>query len=212
MSTLSSFEEFRAAFDGLNCEKTFSALERLIAATNLKFSPLELFRATTLNLAGKISHIPPEIGCLTNLEVLLAGNNELTSLPEELGDLFNLKELHLNKNNLRSLPKNFDRLKNLRRLDLSGNLFVSFPRQITLLHSLVALFLFDCASLNEIPCSILNLKALEILSISGTDIPITAGTLILSPDRVFSDLPYTASIVNLKSLKHLYFAGRAFHF
>ena len=70
-----------------------------------------------------ISVIPPSIGDLEHLEVLMLGNNAFTgTIPPELGDLTNLRELSLSANQLLGpVPESFGKLINLQHLDLHEN-------------------------------------------------------------------------------------------
>jgi hypothetical protein len=85
------------------------ALERIEAARQSD--------ATELNLNGLgLTELPPEIGNLTNLQVLGLGSNQFSTLPPEIGNLINLQSLILGEglggletpglqyNQLRELP------------------------------------------------------------------------------------------------------------
>ena len=52
----------------------------------------------------EIIYLPPEIGKLTNLEILNVDFNNLTTLPPEIGSLTNLTDLELGINPLTALP------------------------------------------------------------------------------------------------------------
>ncbi|NJN60945.1 MAG: GTPase, partial [Coleofasciculaceae cyanobacterium RL_1_1] len=81
-----------------------------------------------LDLAGlDLEELPPEIGELTELEVLILGKldeetweskeNWLTALPPEIGQLSQLTKLDLWNNQLSSLPPKSDQLSQLTRLE-----------------------------------------------------------------------------------------------
>ncbi|GFO04308.1 Ccr4-not transcription complex subunit 6-like [Plakobranchus ocellatus] len=53
---------------------------------------------------NQLSHLPPQIGCLMNLEHLDASYNHLEHLPREVGELVHLRELKLANNHIRELP------------------------------------------------------------------------------------------------------------
>jgi len=54
-----------------------------------------------LNFQGLTGSIPPEIGCLTNLDTLHLGSNQLTGeIPKSVGKLTNLTYLYLSNNQL----------------------------------------------------------------------------------------------------------------
>uniref|UniRef100_A0A2K6FYY9 Leucine rich repeat containing 2 n=1 Tax=Propithecus coquereli TaxID=379532 RepID=A0A2K6FYY9_PROCO len=104
---------------------------------------IELFQAMRiLDLPkNQISHLPAEIGCLKNLRELNVSFNHLTSIPPELGDC-----------------------ENLERLDCSGNLeLTELPFELEELQS----FLLYKNRLTYLPHSMLNLKKLTLLVVSG---------------------------------------------
>lgn len=53
-----------------------------------------------------ISSLPPQVGCLVNLDTLLLYQNKLTELPLELGRCFRLKTLNVDSNPITSPPHN----------------------------------------------------------------------------------------------------------
>ena len=69
------------------------------------------------------SQIPPEIGCLVNLETLVAANCLIVGeIPAELGNLINLVELELENNHLEGgIPIELANLTNLQYFDLENN-------------------------------------------------------------------------------------------
>ena len=52
----------------------------------------------------QITHLPPEIGKLTQLKWLHLFNTPITHLPPEIGKLTQLKRLHLNNTPITHLP------------------------------------------------------------------------------------------------------------
>ncbi|MCY3770856.1 MAG: hypothetical protein OXG98_02365 [Gemmatimonadetes bacterium] len=68
--------------------------------------------------------IPPEIGQLSNLEILRLDENDLEgSIPDKIGELANLTALFLGTNGLTGhIPEEIGRLEDLTLLDLSVNL------------------------------------------------------------------------------------------
>ena len=90
---------------------------------------------TELDLAGKgLTELPPEIGKLTQLEVLTLGKwiekenktigNRLTSLPQEIAALENLRELSLVDNAFDVFPEEACNISSLTKLDFSKNLII----------------------------------------------------------------------------------------
>ena len=67
-----------------------------------------------------IYSLPPELGDLTNLEVLKLHQNGFSELPAELGNLHNLKVLDLYGNTVSELPAELGNLTNLEVLTLSS--------------------------------------------------------------------------------------------
>ncbi|MCX2745601.1 hypothetical protein OO013_17095 [Mangrovivirga sp. M17] len=76
--------------------------------------------------------LPPEIGKLTNLERLSVGiNNYLSSVPPEIGQLRSLKNLWIDNNpSLTSIPREIGQLSNLQNLFINGNGFSIIPGEI----------------------------------------------------------------------------------
>ena len=114
---------------------------------------------------GLTGEIPPEIGNLTNLEILSLQNNDLTGeIPSEIGNLTNLTHLFLNNNQLTGeIPSEIGNLTNLETLYLAQNqLTGSIPSEIGNLINLDILFL-QYNFLTEIPSEIGNLTSLRKL-------------------------------------------------
>ena len=85
-------------------------------------------RVMRLNLSGLTPStltgiIPPELGDLTSLEVLIIHYNRLSgSIPPELGNLANLRDLRLSSNGLEgTIPAELGRLTSLETMDLGKN-------------------------------------------------------------------------------------------
>ena len=80
---------------------------------------------TQLHLSnqGLSGEIPPEIGQLTNLELLFLNDNQLTGeIPPEIGNLTNLTTLTLYTNQLTGeIPPEIGNLTNLTTLNLHSN-------------------------------------------------------------------------------------------
>lgn len=114
---------------------------------SLNTRQLDLLKVLDLSFLN-LNKIPPEIGCLENLEELNLAGNCLKVLPEEIYNLKNLKVLSLGDvisggNNLTSLSKNIGKLTNLEVLKIVWN-----------------------EDLKELPKEILNLPKLDLVFLS----------------------------------------------
>ncbi|XP_059626617.1 uncharacterized protein LOC132269448 [Cornus florida] len=84
-----------------------------------------------------IRFLPPEIGCLTNLEYLDLSFNKLRSLPTEITYLSALISLKVANNKLGELPSSLSSLERLENLDLSNNRLKSLGcLELGLMHNL----------------------------------------------------------------------------
>ena len=130
---------------------------------------------TELDLAGlDLVELPPEIGELTQLRVLILGKwdeetekwkgNQLTTLPPEIGQLQNLTNLDLSYNQISELPAAISQLKNLTLLDLRDNQLSELPTAIGELESLTTLHLGN-NQISELPAAIAQLQNLTTLSL-----------------------------------------------
>lgn len=72
-----------------------------------------------------IRYLPPEIGCLNNLEDLDLSFNKMKSLPTEISYLSALISLKVANNKLVELPSGLSSLQRLENLDLSNNRLTS---------------------------------------------------------------------------------------
>ncbi|MBD2635199.1 leucine-rich repeat domain-containing protein [Limnothrix sp. FACHB-881] len=130
---------------------------------------------TELDLAGlDLVELPPEIGELTQLQVLILGKfeletgqwkgNQLTTLPPEIGQLKNLTSLSLFNNQLRELPAVLGELKNLTSLNLIGNQLRELPTVLGELKNLTSLDLVG-NQLRELSAALGELKNLTELDL-----------------------------------------------
>lgn len=187
--------------------------------TEIPVQVFELTQLTELKLGhwsdyGKqhknnITHIPPDIAKLSNLQQLDLSSNELGELPNELAQLRQLNTLEATNNRLTVLPAIIGQLVNLQILDLSNNQIgealtglAHLPRlqrlnlsknQITTLPADLSAWQYlqriDISNnlFNRFPVQITQLPLLEQLSITANQL---------------SDLP--TEINQLKGLKILY--------
>ncbi|CBI15575.3 unnamed protein product, partial [Vitis vinifera] len=164
-----------------------------------------------LTESGLGGGIPPEIGLLTNLEVLHLVQNQLNgSIPHEIGQLTSLYELALYTNQLEgSIPASLGNLSNLASLYLYENqLSGPIPSTFGNLKHLTVLYLFNNSLSGPIPPEIGNLKSLQGLSLYGNNlsgpIPVSlcdlSGLTLLHLYANQLSGPIPQEIGNLKSL------------
>ncbi len=134
--------------------------------------------ALGLNWLG-FTEVPPEIGQLTNLQVLNLFGNQLTTLPPEIGQLENLQVLSLDQNRLTTLPPEIGQLSNLQGLYLGDNQLTTLPPEIGLLSNLQWLDLGD-NQLTILPSEIGQLNRLCFLNLASNNLrqlPTSMGSL-----------------------------------
>ena len=131
----------------------------------------DLVSVTNLNLNDNIlNKIPLSLVNTTNLKVLSLSNNQIPFIANEFLDLFTqkvttLESLDLNCNQLLELSDLICRFKSLKELKLHGNLLIKLP-DLTHFTGLIALDIGG-NQVEEIPNAIFNMKNLEILNISS---------------------------------------------
>ncbi|KAK3585257.1 hypothetical protein CHS0354_006305 [Potamilus streckersoni] len=128
----------------------------------LELEVLDLSPEREACLDFKLMEVPPAIGKLINLRILMLDTNELEDIPKEIALLQSLERLALSNNHLMSLPQEFCRLKNLKSLHLANNDFVHFPLPVCELKQIEFLDLSD-NSLVVLPDQIGDLKNLHTL-------------------------------------------------
>ena len=122
---------------------------------------------------GLTGEIPPELGHLPNLAILILHDNQLTGeIPPELGHMPNLRGLNLNYNQLTGkIPPELAQLSNLEALGLHSNqLTGEVPPELGNLSNLEALVLSTNQLTGEIPPELGNLSNLASLDISNNQL------------------------------------------
>ena len=162
--------------------------------------------------------IPPELGDLTELEVLVLDDQHLTGeIPKEIGSLKKLKVLQLNRMTLSGhIPSEIGKLEELKILEINGSgLSGSVPAALGNLSKLAHLDLGRNRLSGSIPPELGNLKSLQGLilrgnKLSGT-IPPELGRmtslerLILSNNGLTGEIP--KELGSLENLGNLFLQG-----
>lgn len=123
---------------------------------------LELSPDREACLDFKLPELPPAIGKLINLKVLILDTNEMDALAAEVTMLVCLERLALSNNHLSSLPTGFKNLVNLKSLHLSNNEFADFPMDLCELENLEFLDMCD-NMIQELPEQISKMTKLHTL-------------------------------------------------
>ncbi len=132
-----------------------------------RLTNLQILSISSTSLSGSI---PPELGRLTNLQILSISSTSLSgSIPPELGRLSSLRSLVLNRSLLSgSIPPELGRLTNLRYLNLNSNtLSGSIPPELGQLENLEGLELNNNQLSGPIPSELGLLGRLRVLFLSS---------------------------------------------
>ncbi len=168
---------------------------------------------TELDLSGKgLTELPPEIGRLTQLEVLTLGKQDFEQKGPEGVAGWKQEEGQWVAitigNGLTTLPGELKALTNLKTLDLSGNRWDSFPPFVVELNSLKELKVIVC-NITEIPEAIAQLTNLTTLFLDSnqiTEIPEAIAqltnltTLALNSNQITEIPEAIAQLTNLTTL------------
>lgn len=160
-------------------------------------SDLELLNLSTNRLVGAI---PVELGRLTNLTSLFFDRNDLTGeIPPVLGNLTRLEILHLQFNNLTgAIPAELSSLARLRELDLGvNNLSGEIPAELGTLSNLTSLWLGWNDLTGEIPPELDNLGNLTRLWVNDNRLK---GCI---PGRLASQLDDQSNIGDVQFCGHI---------
>ncbi len=184
-------------------------------------APLEQWHGVKTNIDGRVvslelreneldGEIPPELGELAELNILILSNNLLRgSVPADLGNLENLQFLNLAANQLSGpIPPELGKLSSLEYLDLNYNQLTSIPPELGQLENLWSLRLSE-NQLTSIPPELGQLENLWELDLSEnqlTSIPPELGQLenlgwlSLSGNRLTSIPSELGQLENLRTL------------
>ncbi|QTA85597.1 COR domain-containing protein [Desulfonema magnum] len=147
------------------------AVELDLSDQEITHLPPEIGRLSSLQVlvVRGLKELPGEIGQLRNLSRLYLSYNQLKELPEEIAQLRNLSRLYLNSNQLCKLPGGIGQLRNLTRLYLSYNQLKELPGEIGQIRNLSRLYL-SYNHLKELPEGIARLENLNILDLSSNQL------------------------------------------
>ncbi len=186
--------------------------------THLEFVTLDEHGRIVGN--GLSGSLPPQLGDLISLQVLLLDRNSLSGdIPSELGNLSHLHSLSLSFNSLSGdIPSELGNLSNLWSLDLFHNsLSGGIPSILGNLNNLRQLDLGGNSLSGDIPSELGNLSNLESLALSynplSGGIPSTLGNLNslrwldLSGNSLSGDIP--SELGDLANLLGLHLGGNS---
>ena len=149
--------EWLQHFEGNNTAIDSKALENICQARAL--TKLELNNAA-------VTHIPPAIRQLQQLQQLSLQENPLVTLAPETGELKNLAVLNLDDCALHSIPPEIGNLQQLNSCSLGLSSSAELPDELGALSELEFLAI-DNSALAGIPTWIGQLPALRVLSLKG---------------------------------------------
>ncbi|XP_053574027.1 LOW QUALITY PROTEIN: volume-regulated anion channel subunit LRRC8D-like [Bombina bombina] len=118
VSSLTKLRSLNLAFNELTSVNQLGSLQRLKSLCILRLSN------------NYITHLPPSIELLCNLEELYLSHNKLEALPVSLFSLVKLKQFDISYNSIRSIPTEIGHLTRLEHIALTGNQITSLPREM----------------------------------------------------------------------------------
>ena len=170
-------EEYKKENDYTSLSEALKEPEKVyrlaLGGKQLTHLPSEIGKLTNLKVlhlwGNKLKELPSEIGKLTHLEDLVLNRNQLTELSPEIGKLKNLRRLLLSNNQLSQITPEIGKLINLRYLDLCNNLLEKLPKEIGNLEKL-SKFTLCSNQLKQVPAEIGNLKSLGHIDLSNNQL------------------------------------------
>ena len=116
-----------------------------------------------------ITHLPKQIGKLTNLIRLEITNTSLASVPDDIGNLTSLEILNLSNNNLTELPPTITNIPTLSKLKLNNNFNLRTIQTLNGHRSLISLQTDNCP-IKRLPRNLTRLTNLYMSNNSLSDI------------------------------------------
>ncbi|XP_029638513.1 protein flightless-1 homolog isoform X1 [Octopus sinensis] len=168
-----------------NLETLPPQIRRLTSLQTLKLNNNPLIHAqlrqlpaltslTTLHMKNserRLSHFPPTLDTLANLQDIDLSSNNLPKIPEALYKLKTLKRLQLCDNEITELSSLIDTWVNLEMLNLSRNKLTALPSSLHKLGSLKKLYVnSNKLDFDGIPASIGKLHNLETFSATDNNL------------------------------------------
>lgn len=154
----------------------FASLEILDLSDNQLKTGFNNLSALTslqsLNLAGnELSILPTQLADLPQLTTLNLSRNVLgLNYESKLNNLINLEWLSLENNQLKDLPVNINRFQKLIHLNLGRNQISGNLSALANLNNLEQIFLDHNLLADAFPIELLQLKKLQMLSLSGNNL------------------------------------------
>jgi len=177
-------DAYQEALRRINKTKSKSSAQLNLDGLGLTAVPPEIGRLRRLKILllqnNQLTTFPSEIEQLSSLTGLNLENNQLTVIPPEVGQMTTLAELNLGNNQLTILPPEIGQLKRLIKLDLFSNQLSIVPPEIGQLTELSELYLVD-NKLTDLPPEIGQLTGLVMLNLGSnqlTLVPPEIGQLV----------------------------------
>ncbi|KAI8489391.1 hypothetical protein Bbelb_328340 [Branchiostoma belcheri] len=137
----------------------------LEALNKLEWLFLQKLRKLGIN-GNQLTEVPPGVCFLSDIEVLDASNNKLSTLPPGVEKLQKLRKLGINGNQLTEVPPEVCSLSNLEVLDASNNKLSTLPPGVEKLQKLRELYIYN-NQLTEVPPGVCSLSNLDWLNVSN---------------------------------------------
>nr|CDS26727.1 E3 ubiquitin protein ligase LRSAM1 [Hymenolepis microstoma] len=142
--------------------------------------------------SNKFSQFPPEIFCMTLLQILDLSHNEIKAVPDQIGILRSLRKFYLRDNQVQHLPASIGDLSFLEDLDLDGNPLRCLPVEMGRLINLKQLNLHS-TSLTFPPQDICKAGLTKIISYLRKSGKISDDEFEHAKTKISTEQPYDTS-------------------